>query len=118
MGDFRFVDITPLLLRAGHQYTVAGYYTTTEDPIVYASQPDIAVQPEISVLHGTYTFPSSQLELPTTTGSAIFVGADFRIGEQAQVPEPSISIFALVAGCAGLLNRRRRPSAASRIGIG
>jgi hypothetical protein len=104
-GDFRFIDITPVTLSAAQQYTIAGYYTNTADAIVYATPSDINVHPGLNILGGRYQFPSSQLELPTTVGDHIYVGANFRL-----VPAPDALVIALLGAVpgAGLLLRRRR----------
>ncbi len=87
---------------------MAGYYTNTDDPVVYAAPVNITARPAINVLNGVYTNPSAGFTFPATSGnSTIFVGPNFRIEQNTPVPEPSLWAAALATAAVGFAVRRK-----------
>ena len=111
IGNFRFVNTSPVLLNAGETYTVAGFYSDTADNIIYSQPANLTVAPEITLGIGRFQTSSPSFVAPDTSDSfgQIYVGANFRTG-MVVVPETetlALLGFALVPVGVGLVRRRK-----------
>ena len=86
VDDFRYTDIAPLTLKAGHSYTIAALVLRRADIVGYADVADAQFNPAISVssVPARYIFntQAEALELPTETEcliSEFFYGPNFKI---------------------------------------
>jgi len=59
-GSFRYVDITPLILNAGEEYTVGAFFATQADTIGYLDVSDLVVSSVVglSAVPIRYALPS------------------------------------------------------------
>ncbi len=111
-GYFRYKSVAPLIIRAGHEYTMAGVTVGNVDSYAYgvdgSSVYGFQVNQMLTIAHyAVYISPGGVLTYPTEAYPAtIYAGPNLLI--QA-IPEPamaSLSIVGLI--CIGILVRRKR----------
>jgi hypothetical protein len=108
---FRFRNITPYELIAGHTYTIVGtttsadnWSTTAKDRVLGFAVTD----PLVTLVHPSQYANGSSLVYPTTSGfdGEIYIGPNFML---SPIPEPAtMALFGLGAMALGAMRRRAR----------
>jgi hypothetical protein len=110
--SFRYVDITPIVLNAGEDYTAAAFFGTQADVVAYLDVGDLTVNPSVglSAVPARYIYPSgTELTLPTETSGLIsefFFGPNFKLEPVQDAPIPPTPLL-LAAGVALFWRSRR-----------
>ena len=108
-SGFRFTDISPVLLAAGHTYYVAALFTGPGDDNFAYDPTSVLTAPQITYDSRRFV-PSMVLAFPALVGSPTFTtgywGGNVRLDTQP-VPEPTTMVL-LGSGLAAVFSRRRR----------
>lgn len=122
-GDFRYENITPVLLTPGTVYTIGAVYTDTDDDGYLSSPADFVTNPAVNSVNAVFPLEGSLgFVFPTEDSSPANparIGPNFIFGEPEpplpeSVPVPTLSGMGLIAllltlaGVAMVLIRRRQ----------
>jgi len=115
-SNFRYRDVTPLLLTAGSTYHLGATYASSRDHYDFVTAGAVSTISQISVIGGVqqsggFAFPGR----PIANGVMI-IGPNFRVAGVAAAPVPEPASWALMIlgfGGAGAVLRRRRPAMAA-----
>jgi len=110
-SNFRYRDVTPLLLTAGSTYYLGATYASARDAFEFSGPEAFASIDQITVIggvqqNGGFVFPARPI-----AGGTLVVGPNFRIAGDAvaPVPEPAAWVLMILGfGGAGVALRRRR----------
>jgi len=110
-SNFRYRDVTPLLLTAGSTYFLGATYASGRDAFDFVTPAATSSISQITVIGGVqqsggFAFPGR----PIANGTMV-VGPNFRIAGDAVAPVPEPAAWALMIlgfGGAGMVLRRRR----------
>ncbi len=93
VDGFRYVDIAPLVLAAGHQYAIAALYHNDDDFLGQLNNPALIFTPGPGIDLGDYQFArgATQLVFPDSSepGPVSGFGPNFTYSLLSPVPEPS-----------------------------
>jgi hypothetical protein len=109
--NFRYRDVTPLLLTAGATYVLGATYASSRDAYHFNGPGAFASIDQITVIggvqqNGGFAFPGRPI-----ANSTLIVGPNFRIAGDAVAPVPEPAAWGLMIagfGGAGMALRRRR----------
>jgi hypothetical protein len=96
-GSFLYEPITPVMLTAGDEYALAGFYTPSTGATGYTVGGSVGAAPDITFDGYKYDY-NSTLDLPTISYSPSIFGPNFQYAAVAvPVPEPT-TMTIIIAG--------------------